>query len=43
MLFSVGLTEQIIKLDSNGHIVSLIVVNSKSSIIGGEGDIKKYK
>jgi len=43
LLFCIGLTEQIITLNSSNQIESLKVVKSTSSIVGGTGDMEKYE
>jgi hypothetical protein len=43
LLFAMGLTEQIVTLDAEGHISSLVVVKSVSSIVGGTGDLQRFE
>lgn len=43
LLFSMGLSEQIITLDGAGKIQSFHVVKSVSSIVGGTGELQQYE
>ena len=43
VLFSIGMSEQVVQVSETGEILSLHVIRSESTLIGGSGEMKRYQ